>query len=476
MEKNIIVTDKSGNQIGSTYPKRAKGLVKNGRAEFIDDRTIRLLTPHVPTVIQNNEFTEDKNMSKVINFNAKDFRIDKAFHSTSGCRVFESTPRGNVQIFEIEGGAKINAFKTLEKNTDYVFRFAIVCDIEGEHLVSRAVISNGEPEDNLIFPLEQSRFQPIISKRHGAGLLRVFDLPFNTGDFEDWQFSIKIHNSNARIYPVFDLSDYDELEDLTYEQWKNEQFHFHSQTSRSDKSERPDEGLSRLDDFIEDIVKNTIPNALSKANAVIGNDDEDDDEDDDVDDDEDDDDDDNEMTEREFAKLLKNSHGNIELVNAEIYSDGSNEQYDIGNTLVGAKIKLPNADMTSRAFSMLIAKIGKGCIIDAHNLDVSDEGMDAMYENAGDPATGAIIDMHNPDMNSKAFSLLVSKLGAGCVLDLHNIDVSDEGIDDMYDVGEKISGAAVDLHNSDLPEKALQLLKSKLGMVCYLDTHNTDTF
>lgn len=45
IEKNIIVTDESGNQIGATYPKRARGLVKNGRARFVDDYTICLACP-----------------------------------------------------------------------------------------------------------------------------------------------------------------------------------------------------------------------------------------------------------------------------------------------------------------------------------------------------------------------------------------------------------------------------------------------
>ena len=44
MEKNIIVTDRTGERLGFTYLKRAKGLVKNGRAEFISDREIKLLS------------------------------------------------------------------------------------------------------------------------------------------------------------------------------------------------------------------------------------------------------------------------------------------------------------------------------------------------------------------------------------------------------------------------------------------------
>ena len=45
MEKNIIVVDEQGNQYEATYPKRAKGLVKNGRARFVDNHTICLACP-----------------------------------------------------------------------------------------------------------------------------------------------------------------------------------------------------------------------------------------------------------------------------------------------------------------------------------------------------------------------------------------------------------------------------------------------
>lgn len=56
IEKNVIVVDENGNEYEATYPKRAKGLVKNGRARFIDENIICLACP------PNN--TEDKNMSE----------------------------------------------------------------------------------------------------------------------------------------------------------------------------------------------------------------------------------------------------------------------------------------------------------------------------------------------------------------------------------------------------------------------------
>jgi len=45
IEKNIRVVDEQGNEYEATYPKRAKGLVKNGRARFVDDNTICLACP-----------------------------------------------------------------------------------------------------------------------------------------------------------------------------------------------------------------------------------------------------------------------------------------------------------------------------------------------------------------------------------------------------------------------------------------------
>jgi hypothetical protein len=43
--KNVRVVDAAGNLLQSTYPKRALGLVKHGRARFIDDHTIELMRP-----------------------------------------------------------------------------------------------------------------------------------------------------------------------------------------------------------------------------------------------------------------------------------------------------------------------------------------------------------------------------------------------------------------------------------------------
>ena len=56
MIKNIEVVDEAGNVYEPTWPKRAKGLVKNGRARFVDENKICLACPP--------DKTEDKRMSK----------------------------------------------------------------------------------------------------------------------------------------------------------------------------------------------------------------------------------------------------------------------------------------------------------------------------------------------------------------------------------------------------------------------------
>lgn len=60
IEKNVIVVDEFGQEYESTWPKRARGLVKNGRARFISENKICLVCP------PNTEL-EDMTMSDKIN-------------------------------------------------------------------------------------------------------------------------------------------------------------------------------------------------------------------------------------------------------------------------------------------------------------------------------------------------------------------------------------------------------------------------
>lgn len=68
IEKNIIVVDEKGNKYEATYPKRAKGLVKNGRARFINENSICMLCPQ-KIKLEDNYMSENKKIDSVNNTN-----------------------------------------------------------------------------------------------------------------------------------------------------------------------------------------------------------------------------------------------------------------------------------------------------------------------------------------------------------------------------------------------------------------------
>ena len=70
MEKNVIVVDEQGNEYEATYPKRAKGLVKKGRARFVEENKICLACPP-------NEYLEDKEMSENTNVNTQENSVEQ---------------------------------------------------------------------------------------------------------------------------------------------------------------------------------------------------------------------------------------------------------------------------------------------------------------------------------------------------------------------------------------------------------------
>lgn len=239
MAKNVIVTDEFDNQIGLTYPKRARGLVKNGRAEYVSDDRIRLLKgAHAPSA--NND-TEDFKMSNIINFNAGEFKFDEKCQSMdgspvihAGSRMFISDFSGeNVQVFEIGDWqwtwSQIRCEKQLEPNTDYVFRFAVQGGVnntgDGQ---SRFIIMQGKDWDNsLEYPLERSRFKPTLSKKSKDGFLRVYEISFNSGESGTVTFIFNAQHFVETIMPAKELEAYAELEDQTYDQlWQEIQERF----------------------------------------------------------------------------------------------------------------------------------------------------------------------------------------------------------------------------------------------------------
>ena len=277
MEKNITVTDTHGNLIGTTYPKRAKGLVKNGRAEYIGDCEIRLNT-QAPII---ND-TEVKNMSKVIDFNAREFKFDESCTSNVGSRMIVTDSDGdNVEMFEIGdwgwSWTQIKCSKQLEKNTDYLFRFAMTGGInDTEDAVSQFIIYHGnEWEDRLVYPLDKSRFKPVLSKKTDNGMLRIYEISFNSGDFEDYVFMFVAQKAVAAFFTAKPLEKYVSLEDYSYDQWQSERME--QQNAANDCNDMVNCDLAGAvisEKMLEKLLNSGIKN-LDLAGAVIHSDDED---------------------------------------------------------------------------------------------------------------------------------------------------------------------------------------------------------
>ena len=83
MEKNIIVVDEQGNQYEATYPKRAKGLVKNGRARFVDEHTICLACPPNDHNLEDRNMSENNNAKEILSVNYILAQIEKIVDQTA---------------------------------------------------------------------------------------------------------------------------------------------------------------------------------------------------------------------------------------------------------------------------------------------------------------------------------------------------------------------------------------------------------
>lgn len=230
MGKNVIVLDEFENEIGQTYPKRARGLVRSGRAEYAGDCKIRLLGAHAPTS-DFSENVEEIAMSVVINFNAREFQFDQSCEQNAGSRMFISDEIcGNVEAFEIgdQKGAwsQIKAEKTLQVDTDYLFRFAMTGGYnDANDAVSQFImVPDGCWEDRYVYQLSRSAYKPVLSKHNPSdgALLRVYEIPFQSGKHESWQFIFAAQHAAARFMPAGETDSYAGLADYTFDQWRQE--------------------------------------------------------------------------------------------------------------------------------------------------------------------------------------------------------------------------------------------------------------
>jgi hypothetical protein len=87
----VIVVDSQGNEYEATFPKRAKGLVKSGRARFVGENKICLACP--PDIyLEDNKMSE--NINKVVTEN------EKEISASSILREIANIQKDNSHIFD----------------------------------------------------------------------------------------------------------------------------------------------------------------------------------------------------------------------------------------------------------------------------------------------------------------------------------------------------------------------------------------
>ena len=211
MEKNgqtVCVLDEHDAVIGYTYPKRAKGLVKKCRAEFVSDQVIRLYK-QCPTY-ENMEDIEMDNMN-YITINPKEWRKNPDGSNKTVCdRFMISNPLAGVipsapsMVEVLSVGAwdwnctshVTNGFQTLEPNTEYHFVFWLnggendrsdeTCQLQILFTDDNFIASAKEFETGLCYRLNRGYIKP-LKKYKGW---EYYDIPFTTTQAKYTQFQL----------------------------------------------------------------------------------------------------------------------------------------------------------------------------------------------------------------------------------------------------------------------------------------------
>ena len=175
-------------------------------------------------------------MSKVIDFDPRDFKADKSCENNVIAKYFVTDKDGKNAIAYSIGNwswdwTQICCDKKLEKNTDYVFRFVMVggyCSTwnETSQFKILSVPDGGSLEEAnenaYTYDLAQNRYKPVLCKKTDEGMLRLFEIPFSTFDCEDFRFVFIAMHAVATLYAPKELSAYADLDDTNFDQLREE--------------------------------------------------------------------------------------------------------------------------------------------------------------------------------------------------------------------------------------------------------------
>lgn len=225
--QTIRVLSPDGSEVGSTYPKRAAGLVKKGRACYVNDFVIRLNmsdTIQISEVIKmdNNmnietENRQEENKGLKLYFDARKWKFNRDCSKNVGGRSFMEGPDGELAEAYMIGDWGYNWTEIvsetllLPKNTDCSLTFWLNGG-ENDHndeVCRFEVIFNNDYEGRYTYNLNRNYIRP-LKKLNGWEL---YEIPFKTLDNEYTQLKFVAQRAYMTVMAAKDFSAYAQFED-----------------------------------------------------------------------------------------------------------------------------------------------------------------------------------------------------------------------------------------------------------------------
>ncbi|MCR5206493.1 MAG: hypothetical protein K6E47_15810 [Lachnospiraceae bacterium] len=493
MEKNVRIIDKDGNVIGFTYPKRAKGLVKKGRAEPVNENCIMITDTQVPAVVDSIN-TEVHNMSKVIGFEARGFQIDPTCKGNNVAnRMFVTDALGNnVEVYEIgsygSDWTQISYEMPVEKNEDFEFLFAMTGDIDANNSPSvqsnfiimpihekpkvlledlrngeesHSAASKAEDDDpgkndwdnRYQYSLLHRDYRPTMEKVWNGSSIRFYRIPFNTGDADKIRFVFVAFQRPYKIFPVKNFEEYSKLPDFNSE-GNNNWFgngpkpNFGGNQSRGKNGTNwnwnwnrgnngpgngPSGWYSGPKDFKD--AEKFLSNIGNIVNNAV-----------------------KEAMEN-FDRFQKGNFGKRNNSGDNVTRDGKRKIFPEMLTLILEKLDEDDE------------------ILDLANCDI-ESGKDFVPGNGDDGGTvdDLTFSLDNSSMDGDAFYRIMSKVGDCCKVNANNcvLGTSGHGPELAGGFGERSDDTAFHFVNSQISEAAFISILSKIGDCCTVDFSNAD--
>lgn len=218
--QTVAVWDEDGGIIGYTYPKRAKGLIKKGRAVSVSDYIIRLKDCPAHTCAE--VIMMDKNY---IFFNPREWNLHQDEYGCRDCqRFYGDNPirDGLTEIVTLSNFGnhyvKVDTRLHLEKNTEYHFVFWLnggendarteVCNLlllSAEDMEER---SQSDWYNCSVYRLNRAYIKPV--KRYRGW--ELYDIPFETGDKEWVWLCFEADKAPVAVIHADPVETYDDLE------------------------------------------------------------------------------------------------------------------------------------------------------------------------------------------------------------------------------------------------------------------------